>query len=106
MLVISHRGYHPSVPANTYDAFAQAVALGVDGIETDVRVSADGQLLLFHDRVAPDGRAVEVLTHRELTACVRYEVPLLETALQKWDGVLWNLEIKAPAAVEALSSPW
>jgi glycerophosphoryl diester phosphodiesterase len=101
MLILCHRGYHVSVPANTYEAFAQAVAIGADGIETDVRLSADGQLILFHDRVAPDGRAVEALTHKELSACVRYEVPLLEVAIQNWDRVLWNLEIKAPVAVEA-----
>lgn len=41
MLIFSHRGYHASAAANTYDAFAQAVALGVGGIETDVRLSAD-----------------------------------------------------------------
>jgi glycerophosphoryl diester phosphodiesterase len=35
MLVLSHRGYHERVPENTLAAFAEAVDLGVDGIETD-----------------------------------------------------------------------
>jgi glycerophosphoryl diester phosphodiesterase len=102
MLIFCHRGYHGHVPANTYDAFARAVALGVDGIETDIRLSADGRLVLYHDRLAPDGRAVASLTYSELCACARYEVPLLETALRQWREVWWNLEIKTPAAGEAI----
>jgi glycerophosphoryl diester phosphodiesterase len=101
MLIFSHRGYHASAQANTYEAFAQAVSLGVDGIETDVRLSADGKLVLFHDRLAPGGRAVASLTHRELSACAGYEAPLLEVALRQWRSVWWDLEIKTPAALEA-----
>jgi glycerophosphoryl diester phosphodiesterase len=102
MLIFSHRGYHACVPANTYEAFEQAVALGVDGIETDVRLSADGKLILFHDRLTPDGRTVGTVHHHDLSRCVGYEVPLLETVLRRWQEVWWNLEIKTPAVVEAL----
>ncbi|MBI3937750.1 MAG: glycerophosphodiester phosphodiesterase, partial [Betaproteobacteria bacterium] len=42
MLILAHRGYHATVPENTLEAFAAAVELGVDGIETDVRTSRDG----------------------------------------------------------------
>jgi len=100
MLIFSHRGYHASAAANTYDAFAQAVALGVDGIETDVRLSADGQLILCHDRLTPDGCAIENVTYSELFVHLRYEAPLLEQALRQWPDVWWNLEIKIPAALE------
>ena len=105
MLIFSHRGYHARVPADTYEAFEQAVALGVDGIETDVRLSADGKLILFHDRLTPDGRAVGALPHHELSMCVGYEVPLLEDgAASLAEGqVWWDLEIKTPIVVEALS---
>ena len=51
MLLLAHRGYHLSVPENTMAAFAAAVALGVDGIETDVRLSRDGLPVIIHDRV-------------------------------------------------------
>src|SRR5262249_3557646 len=50
MLILGHRGYHATVPENTLEAFAQALALGADGIETDIRLSADELPILFHDR--------------------------------------------------------
>lgn len=46
----AHRGLHgPGVPENSLAAFKAAVDFGA-GIECDVRLSADGQVLVFHDR--------------------------------------------------------
>jgi glycerophosphoryl diester phosphodiesterase len=101
MLVLSHRGYHERVPENTHMAFAEAVDLGVDGIETDLRVSADGQIVLFHDRHASDGRAVRDLSRAELSATMGFEVPTLDEALDGFPGIIWNLEIKVPEALDA-----
>ena len=42
MLVIAHRGDHAAVPENTLAAFEAAIMVGVNGIETDVRISLDG----------------------------------------------------------------
>ena len=42
MLILAHRGFHAGQPENTMGAFEAARKLGVDGIETDVRLSADG----------------------------------------------------------------
>jgi glycerophosphoryl diester phosphodiesterase len=47
--VIAHRGCHQREPENTLAAFAEALALGVDGIELDVRQTACGGLICFHD---------------------------------------------------------
>src|SRR5437016_4540429 len=102
MLVLSHRGYHVAAPENTIDAFSAAVAMGVDGIETDIRLSADHLPILFHDRLAPNGVAVASLSRDELSAMVGYQVPTLDTALELFAGVLWNLEIKTPLALEIL----
>jgi len=101
MLVLSHRGYHERVPENTLAAFADAVDLGVDGIETDLRVAADGQIVLFHDRHARDGRAVRDLTRAELSAAMGFEVPTLDEALDGFSSIIWNLEIKVPEALDA-----
>jgi glycerophosphoryl diester phosphodiesterase len=100
MLVLSHRGYHATVSENTIEAFEQAVAMGVDGIETDIRLSADGKAILFHDRISPDGREVAALSRQELSDVAGYVVPTVEEALEKFPGVLWNLEIKSPDAVQ------
>jgi glycerophosphoryl diester phosphodiesterase len=47
--VIAHRGVHTREPENTLAAFAEALALGVDGVELDVRLTACGRLICFHD---------------------------------------------------------
>jgi glycerophosphoryl diester phosphodiesterase len=56
MKVLAHRGISSSARENTAAAFAAAVELGVDGFETDVRRTKDGVLVLYHDRLLPDGR--------------------------------------------------
>jgi len=45
----AHRGLHgPGVPENSLAAFRAAIAAGA-GIECDVRLSADGEVVVFHD---------------------------------------------------------
>ena len=47
--VIGHRGNRAFAPENTLESFLEAVALGADALEFDLRVSRDGQLVVFHD---------------------------------------------------------
>lgn len=49
VLVIAHQGGEGLRPSNTMSAFENAVALGVDMLETDVHATADGELVLIHD---------------------------------------------------------
>jgi glycerophosphoryl diester phosphodiesterase len=51
MKVIGHRGAAGLAPENTFAGFDIALALGVDGIETDVQKTKDGKLVLFHDNL-------------------------------------------------------
>nr|GAT53224.1 predicted protein [Mycena chlorophos] len=44
-----HRGASAHLPENTMASFKAAIAAGVDGLESDVHVSRDGVLLMFHD---------------------------------------------------------
>lgn len=98
MLIISHRGYHVELPENTLAAFEAAIAVGVDGIETDLRLTKDGQLVLFHNHVTPDGRNLADITHQQLCQATGRAVPTAESVLERFPDVLWNLEIKVPAA--------
>ncbi|MGI0119990.1 glycerophosphodiester phosphodiesterase [Zooshikella sp. RANM57] len=49
-LVIAHRGGRGLWPENTLFAFNNAVKLGVDMLEMDVRTTADGTLVIMHDQ--------------------------------------------------------
>jgi len=49
MQVIGHRGAAALAPENTWAGFDRALEVGVDAIETDVRATSDGQLVLIHD---------------------------------------------------------
>ncbi len=104
MLILSHRGVQTHAPENTLAAFDAAIALDVDGIETDIRLSKDGVPILFHDRLTPDGYEVDSVTQSELSDRMEYAVPTLEEALQLplqgSKALLWNLEIKTPDALE------
>lgn len=102
MLVIAHRGEHSVVPENTMAAFEAAVAVGVNGIETDVRISLDGLPVLIHDRVIGFGQAVADLARREIEQAVGHEVPTLSEALEQFPGILWNVEIKAANALPSV----
>ena len=49
MRILGHRGARLVAPENTLAAFRAALADGADGIELDVRQTADGALVCFHD---------------------------------------------------------
>jgi len=83
--VVAHRGGTERFAGNSLDAFADAVAAGVDMIEFDVRRTADGALVVAHDDTVGDRRlaaldgAVTLERLFELTAGrVRLDVELKE----------------------------
>ena len=58
-LIIGHRGASAVAPENTMAAFREAIAVGADGIEFDVRLTRDGVPVVIHDStlrrtLAPD----------------------------------------------------
>ena len=48
-LPIAHRGYHDTYPENTLSAFQAAIDAGCLAVETDLRLSKDGEIVLMHD---------------------------------------------------------
>ena len=48
-LVFAHRGGSALAPENTLPAFANALALGADGVELDVQLTKDGVVIVHHD---------------------------------------------------------
>ncbi len=49
MFVIAHRGANKFAPQNTLEAFKKAAEQGSDGVETDIRITRDGKLVLCHN---------------------------------------------------------
>jgi len=110
-VIYAHRGASAQSPENTMAAFRKAIELGSGGIELDVHMTKDGEIVVIHDEVidrTSNGTGkVKDLTFSEL---LRYDfgywfsqefseekIPTLEqvmTLLSDWDGVL-NIEIKA-----------
>jgi glycerophosphoryl diester phosphodiesterase len=68
--VIGHRGSRAHAPENTLVSLLEAVALGVDAVEFDLRVSHDGVLVVMHDatleRTTNDSGPVGMRTAAEL----------------------------------------
>jgi glycerophosphoryl diester phosphodiesterase len=84
MLLLAHRGDHARAPENTLAAFAAAVARpGCDGVEFDVRASADGVAVVLHDatlaRVQGRPERADSLSAGQLDAA---GVPTLASALE------------------------
>eukprot|EP00002_Diphylleia_rotans_P027570 TRINITY_DN5531_c0_g1_i1.p1 TRINITY_DN5531_c0_g1~~TRINITY_DN5531_c0_g1_i1.p1 ORF type:complete len:251 (+),score=39.75 TRINITY_DN5531_c0_g1_i1:47-799(+) len=48
-LLVGHRGSSSTAPENTIASFSNAIKQGCDGIETDLRLTKDGVIVLIHD---------------------------------------------------------
>jgi glycerophosphoryl diester phosphodiesterase len=48
-VVIAHRGNHVEAQENTLAAFQNAIKVGADYVEIDLRTSKDSQLVIMHD---------------------------------------------------------
>lgn len=93
--VWAHRGASTIEVENTVAAFEAAVRVGADGIELDVRATADGAPAVHHDARLSDGRAIADVTAAELPTYV----PLLEAALDACGSLVVNIEIKEPRSI-------
>lgn len=122
--VIGHRGAAGAAPENTLPGLEHAREAGADAVEVDVRATADGRLVLLHDRTVDrttDGsgavgemplEAVRALdaghaftpdrgrSHPFRGRGVR--IPTLEEALEAWHGLPAVVEAKSPPAARLL----
>jgi len=93
-LVYAHRGDRSRAPDNTLEAYRLAVEAGADGIELDVRRTADGVLIMSHD-----AQFLDMPPYVEMTmADVRKQLPQVPMLVEMLDAVpehIWlNVEIK------------
>lgn len=111
-LIFAHRGSKGTHPENTLAAFKEAVRVGADGIELDIHLTKDQQLVVIHDETVDrttDGFGeINQLTLKEIKKLdagswftrnpVQQEIPTFNEVLEllyeeQFKGVL-NVEIK------------
>lgn len=96
-MLIAHRGgvANTCITENTLPAFRRAMANAVvDGIECDLRITADGVVVIHHDVALTDGRPIAALQWKDLPAHVPTLQDLLRLTTQSGYQGLLNLEIK------------
>jgi len=110
--VLAHRGLvtpdaaAQGVAENSFAAVAEAHAAGARYIESDCHVTADGEVVLFHDddlkRVAGDPRAIADVRLHEIEELMaeRGGLITLAQALEAFPEVRFNLDVKAAAAAD------
>jgi glycerophosphoryl diester phosphodiesterase len=108
-VAMAHRGGAIEHLENTLPAFQACVDMGYRYLETDVRVTADGVLAVFHDptleRVTDRTGRIDTLPWSEVsTARIGGREPILrlEDLLGAWPDVRFNLDIKAAGVLAPL----
>lgn len=103
MLKIGHRGAKGYEPENTLIAFRKAIDLGCDGIELDVHLSSDDEIIVIHDytidRTTNGNGVVNQMKLSELKTFLiddRYEIPTLSEVFELLNhNFLINIELKS-----------
>lgn len=85
-LLIGHRGSRLDAPENTLPAFQHAIASGGDGVEIDVRLTADGALIAMHD--ATTGGTTDDARDRAVSSLTLTELRTLDAGA--WFGERWR----------------
>lgn len=108
-LAFAHRGGAADGLENTVSAFRRATRAGYRYLETDVRRTADGSLVAFHDatldRVTDArGRLADLPWSEVRQARVggTEPLPLFGELLEEFPAARWNVDVKAAEAVEPL----
>jgi glycerophosphoryl diester phosphodiesterase len=88
--ILAHRGASAVTRENTLEAFCEARRLGADGVELDVRRSADGAMVVHHDAGIAGGGSIAGMRVADLPAFV----PLLDAAVAACGDLLVDIELK------------
>ena len=96
-IMFAHRGARAHAPENTLEAFELALRLGATGLESDVWLTVDGELVLDHDGEVRVGR----FRKRSIPELRRAELPdhipsLADLIAICGPGVHLSLDLKGP----------
>ena len=96
---LSHRGESDDAPENTLSAYKLAMERDSDGIELDIRLTADGEAACVHDETIERVSGVRLAVSDATLAALRqyHPVPLLSEALAVLKpGKQMQIELKGP----------
>src|SRR6478752_8298277 len=103
VITFAHRGARLIEPENTISAFCVALDQGASGLETDVWLSADGEVVCVHDPVVSRGlrrRKVSAATAEELAT---YGIPRLADVYRELGSAYeCSVDVKTAAAAVGL----
>ena len=102
-----HRGGDEEKTENTLEAFQYSSDLGFVFMETDVQLTSDGKVVIFHDndlkRVAGLNKRINELTLKEIKEIDLINggrIPSLEETLSSFPNLRFNIDIKVDFAVD------
>lgn len=115
LMVIAHRAANQNFPENSIVAIEEAIRMGVDIIELDIRVTADGVVVLMHDqtvnRTTTGSGDIETLDYSYLQTlnllhkgeATKEKIPTLEEALKVTKGrIMVDMDMKTDKVEEVL----
>lgn len=109
-LAVAHRGGAALAPENTLAAFERSAGLGFRYLETDVRLTADGQLVCFHDATLERVTGLRGPVRRHTLAQLRSArvggrepVPTLREALEALPSASFTVDLKDRSAITPLA---
>jgi glycerophosphoryl diester phosphodiesterase len=116
-ITFAHRGASADAPENTIGAFALALRLGARGLESDARLSADGEVVLVHGAVARSGWRRRRVAQSTATELAELAVPRLadlyaelgtdyELSLDVYDPAAGTVLLDVARAAGALDRLW
>jgi glycerophosphoryl diester phosphodiesterase len=116
-ITFAHRGASADAPENTLAAFRLALELGARGLESDARLSADGEVVLVHGAVARQGWRRLRVAQTSAADLAALDVPRLddlyeavgsdyELSLDVYDPAAGRRLIEVARAVDAVDRLW
>ena len=116
-ITFAHRGASADAPENTLAAFRLALDLGARGLESDVRLTADGEVVLVHGAVARNGWRRKRVVQTSASELAELGVPRLgdlyadlgtdyELSLDIYDPAAGKTLVDVVGAAGALDRLW
>jgi len=103
VITFAHRGARLEEPENTIPAFRRALAAGVSGLETDVWLSADGEVVCCHDPVVGRGLLRKKVAASTAAELGELGVPrMADVYAELGTGFACSVDVKTAEAADGL----